>query len=139
MQASSATPLWPLAVYLGLAVVVAAGMIGISSLLGSRKRMRATDQPYESGIASVGSARVRLSVKFFRVALMFVIFDLEVVFLVAWAVAARQLGWPGYIAMLVFVGVLALTLGYLWRLGALDWGTTARMRRRRAARGSDQP
>lgn len=138
MQATSATPLWPLAIYLGLAVLVAAAMIGISSLLGGKRRMRATDQPYESGIASAGSARVRLSVKFFRVALMFVIFDLEVVFLVAWAVSARQLGWPGYVAMLVFVGVLALTLGYLWRLGALDWGTTARMRRRHAAREADR-
>jgi NADH-quinone oxidoreductase subunit A len=120
--------LWPLAVYAGLAGIVVAGMLGLSALLGGRRSLRSTSLPYESGIQSHGGARVRLGIKYFRVALFFVVFDLEVAFLVAWALAARQLGWPGYIGMLVFVGILALSLAYLWRLGALDWGTSARTR-----------
>jgi NADH-quinone oxidoreductase subunit A len=135
METATQTPLWPLAVHIGLAVVVAAGMLGLSWILGGRsKSKRATEEPFESGIVSHGSARIRLSVKYFRVALFFVIFDLEVVFLVAWAVAARELGWTGYMGMLVFVGVLALSLAYLWRLGALDWGTGAKLRRERSRR-----
>lgn len=135
METATQTPLWPLAVHIGLAVVIAVGMLGLSWILGGRSKPRsATNEPYESGIVSHGSARIRLSVKYFRVALFFVIFDLEVVFLVAWAVAARELGWSAYIGMLVFVGVLALSLGYLWRLGALDWGTNAELRRKRSRR-----
>ncbi len=139
MDTTSAAEWWPLAVYLGLAGLVVAGMLGLSALLGSRRRLHATDAPYEAGIASHGGARLRLSIKYFRVALYFVIFDLEVAFVVGWAVAARRLGWPGYAGMLVFVGVLLLTLGYLWRQGALDWGTSARLRRRREARRQEAP
>ena len=69
--------------------------------------------------------------------MFFVIFDLEVVFLVAWAVAARELGWAGYIEALVFIAVLGVALAYLWRIGALDWGTTAVMRRRRQRRSRE--
>ncbi len=139
METTSAAAWWPLAVYLGLAGLVVAGMLGLSAVLGGRRRERATDEPYESGIVSHGGARLRLSIKYFRVALYFVIFDLEVAFVVGWAVAARRLGWSGYAGMLVFVGVLLLTLGYLWRQGALDWGTSARLRRRREARQRELP
>jgi NADH-quinone oxidoreductase subunit A len=82
---------------------------------------RATNSPYESGIVSEGSARVRLSAKFYLVAMFFVVFDLEAVFIFAWAVAARKVGWAGYWEMVVFVGILVAALAYLWRLGALDW------------------
>ena len=84
--------------------------------------------PFESGVLSVGSPQIQMSVEFYLVAIFFVIFDLEVVFLIAWAVAARELGWAGYISMAIFVGVLSATLIYLWRMGALEWVSRARRR-----------
>ncbi len=122
----SAAPRWPLALYGLLVLVLVTGMIGLSALLGQRHRERATGEPYESGILSTGSARVRLSVSFYLVAMFFVIFDLEAVYLFAWAVAARELGWAGYAEVLVFVGILVAALAYLWRRGALDWGPAGR-------------
>jgi NADH-quinone oxidoreductase subunit A len=113
--------LWPFAVYVGLVGFIAAAMLVLSYLLGQRHRDRATGSPYESGIVSEGTARVRFSAKFYLVAMFFVIFDLEAVFLYAWSVAAREVGWSGYWEVLVFVGVLIATLVYLWRVGALDW------------------
>ncbi len=118
--------LWPLLLYGGAVLVLVAGMIGISYVLGERHREPATDAPYESGIVSTGTAEVRLSVSFYLVAMFFVIFDLEAAYLFAWAVAARELGWTGYAEALVFVGILAAALAYLWRLGALDWGSGRR-------------
>lgn len=118
----NAGTLWPLAAYAAAVIVLVAGMIGVSYVLGQRHRERATGEPYEGGIVSTGSARVRLSVTFYLVAMFFVIFDLEAVFLFAWAVAARESGWAGYAEVLVFVGILAAALAYLWRSGALDWG-----------------
>ena len=115
-------PLWPLAVYFGAIVMIVASMIGLSYLLGQRHRERATDEPYESGVAATGTARVRFDIKFYLVAVFFLIFDLEAAFLYAWAVAVRETGWTGYVEVLVFTGVLAAGLAYLWRLGALDWG-----------------
>ncbi len=121
----NAGSLWPLAVYALAVVVLVAGMMGVSYVLGQRHQERETGDPYEGGIISTGSARVRLSVKFYLVAMFFVVFDLEAVFLFAWAVAARELGWAGYIEALVFVGILVAALAYLWRSGALDWGERA--------------
>lgn len=117
------TPLWPLGIYCAAAVVVVTVMIGLSYFLGQRHMDRATGEPYESGIASTGSAHVRFDVKFYLVAMFFVIFDLEAVFIFAWSVALREAGWTGYVEILVFVGVLLAALVYLWRLGALEWGT----------------
>ena len=97
-------------------------MIGLSSLLGQRHSDRATGEPYESGIASTGSARIHFDIKFYLVAVFFLIFDLEAAYLYAWAVAVREVGWPGYTESLLFMGVLAAALVYLWRRGALDWG-----------------
>jgi NADH-quinone oxidoreductase subunit A len=118
--------LWPLAAYFGLVLVVVLGMLGISYVLGEKHKERATGQPYESGILTTGSARVRLSAKFYLVAMFFVIFDLEAVFLFSWAVAAVELGWAGYAEALIFIAILLAALIYLWRLGALDWGTDRR-------------
>jgi NADH-quinone oxidoreductase subunit A len=117
------TPLWPLALYAGLVLIVVVSMIGLSSVLGERHREQSTGRPYESGIAGTGSTRIRFDVKFYLVAMFFVIFDLESVFIYAWAVAIRELGWPGYMAIIAFVGMLAVVLLYLWRLGGLDWGS----------------
>ena len=99
-------------------------MLGLSYVLGQRHNEPATGEPYESGIVSEGSAHVRVSVKFYLLAMFFVIFDLEAVFIFSWAVAGRDLGWPGYWEVLIFTGLLLITLAYLWRLGALDWGTS---------------
>jgi len=113
--------LWPLAVYLVIVLALVVAMLGLSFVLGERHHERATDSPYESGILSQGSARVRLSAKFYLVAMFFVIFDLEAVFLFAWAVSVRETGWPGYAEAAVFIAVLLATLVYLSRVGALDW------------------
>jgi len=102
-------------------ILLMGGMLAVSFVLGERHREPATGAPYESGILSRGSAHLRLSAKFYLVAMLFVIFDLEAVFIILWAIAGRELGWAGYGEMLVFIGVLAAALGYLWRTGALDW------------------
>ncbi len=114
-------PLWPLLVYAGLAVVVVAGMLGLSYVLGQHHTAPARNQVYESGILATGSAHLRFDASFYLVAMFFVVFDLEAAFVFAWAIALRPAGWTGYIDMLVFIGVLVVALVYLWRLGALDW------------------
>jgi NADH-quinone oxidoreductase subunit A len=120
------TSLWPLAVYAGAVIALVTSMLVLSYVLGQRHQGRATGEPYESGIVSTGSARVRLSVEFYLVAMFFVIIDLEAVFLIAWAIAFRELGWVGYIEVVVFIGILLAALVYLWRQGALDWGAVGR-------------
>lgn len=115
------TPLWPFIVYAAAALVVAAAMIGISHVLGQRHSGRETSEPYESGVSSTGTARLRFSAHFYLIAMLFVIFDIEAVFLFAWAVAFRDVGWVGYLGALVFIAVLTIALLYEWRLGALDW------------------
>ena len=112
---------WPLAVYTILVGLLVMAMLSMSFVLGQRHHDRATGSPYESGILSEGSARVRFSAKFYLIAMFFVVFDLEAVFLFAWAVAVRETGWAGYAEVLLFITVLLATLAYLWRVGALDW------------------
>ena len=118
--------MWTLGVYFVLVVLLVAGILGVSYVLGQRHSEPATGAPYESGILSAGSARVRLSAKFYLIAMFFVIFDLEAVFLFAWAVAARSLGWPAFWEAAIFVGILLAALAYLWRVGALDWSGVRR-------------
>jgi len=117
---------WTLGVYFVLVLALVAAMLTLSYLLGQRHSEAATGAPYEGGIVSTGSARVRLSAKFYLVAMFFVIFDLETVFVLAWAVAARALGWQAYWEVVVFIAILVATLIYLWRIGALDWGEVRR-------------
>jgi len=113
--------LWPLAVYLVIVSTLVVAMLGLSFILGERHHNRATGTPYESGVLSQGSARVRLSAKFYMVAMFFVIFDLEAAFIFAWAISVREAGWTGYAEATLFIMVLLATLVYLWRVGALDW------------------
>lgn len=120
--------LWPILLYFAVVLLLVASMLALSFVLGQKHRDRATGSPYEAGIVSEGSARVRLSSKFYLVAMLFVIFDLEAVFVFAWAVASRELGWPGYIEVLVFIAVLVAAFVYLWRVGALDWAPTSQRR-----------
>ena len=121
-HSASAVYFWPLAVYFGAVVVLIASMIAVSYVLGQKHRERLTGEPYESGIVPTGSARVRFDVKFYLVAMFFVIFDLEAVFIYAWAVSIRETGWAGYLEVLIFIGILMAGLVYLWRMRALDWG-----------------
>lgn len=96
-------------------------MITASYFLGERHRERRMAEPYESGISPTGTARLRFHIQFYLVAMFFVIFDLEALFVIAWAVSIREGGWFGYIEMLIFIGILAAALVYLWKIGALDW------------------
>ncbi len=131
--------LWPLAVYAGAVLLMVGALLVVSYLLGERHKGRAMGEPYESGIVSTGSARLRVSTKFYLVALLFVLFDLEAVFVFAWAIAATEVGWSGYWGLLVFVGLLVVGLVYEWRQGALDWGKSpAAIARARAARLSSR-
>ena len=113
--------LWPLVVYVFLVVALAVAMIAISFFLGERHKERVTNEPYESGIIGVESARLRFSVKFYLIAMFFVIFDVESIFIFAWAIAFREVGWAGYVGILIFIAVLLAALVYLWRVGALNW------------------
>jgi NADH-quinone oxidoreductase subunit A len=97
-------------------------MLGLSFVLGQRHSQRATGEPYEGGIVSAGSARLRFSSQFYLIAMLFVIFDVETIFIVSWAIAFQQLGWYGYLGMLIFVILLFVVLIYEWRNGALDFG-----------------
>lgn len=113
---------WPFVAFSIIVLIIPTGMIILSHFLGQRHEEHATGSPYEAGIVSEGSAHARFSIKFYLVAMFFVVFDLEAVFIFSWAVAAREVGWAGYFEILFFVIILVLTLVYLWRLGALDWG-----------------
>lgn len=124
MESVIATPpVWPLAVYFAITLMIVGVILTLSHFLGQKRRNPATVEPFESGIVSVGTARYRVPIPFYLLAIFFVIFDLEAVFLFAWAIAFREAGWPGYIEALIFIGILAATLAYLWKLGALDWRT----------------
>lgn len=116
-----------LVLYIALVIGLCVVMLGLSWVLGERTRYsRATLDPYESGIVHVGLARYRFSAKFYLMAIFFVIFDLEAVFVYAWAVSARESGWPGYVEMVVFLSILVAALAYLWRVGALEWAPKPR-------------
>ena len=101
-------------------------MLGASWLLGGRDWGRAKHEPFESGVVGSGSTRMRLSAKFYLVAMFFVIFDLEAVFLFSWAIAVKESGWPGFIEAFIFIFVLVVSLVYLWRIGALEWAPESR-------------
>src|SRR5574342_1422624 len=120
--ATTSAALWPLAVYFAAVAILVTVMITLSYILGERHQEKQTAEPYESGIVSTGTARMRFDIKFYLIAMFFVIFDLEAVFIFAWAVSIRETGWTGYGEMLIFIGILAAALVYIWRLGALEWG-----------------
>lgn len=118
----------PFLFYTALVLAVVVIMLGLSFFLGQKIRRKYKETPFESGIISVGSAQFRISVHFYLTAILFIIFDLEVVFLFAWAVAVEQAGWPGFIEISVFIVILLVALFYLWRIGALDWRTQTQKR-----------
>jgi NADH-quinone oxidoreductase subunit A len=93
-------------------------------VLGQRHRSPATGSPYEAGIVSEGSARLRLSAHYYLIAMFFVVFDVEAVILFSWAVVARESGWSGFWEAAIFAGILLATLFYLARVGALNWSSS---------------
>lgn len=114
--------LWPILVYGAIVFSLIGAILIISFFLGQRHKERATGEAYESGILSTGSARLRFSSQFYMIAMLFVIFDVETVFIFSWAIAFRELGWYGYIGVLIFITLLIVVLIYEWRNGALDFG-----------------
>ena len=123
MPASQTVPLWPIVVYFAAVLILVIGMLGVAYFFGARPRNRPDAMPYESGMVPTGTARLRFDVLFYLNAMFFVVFDLETMFIISWAVAFRQAGWAGFVEIAIFVVVLLIALVYLWRLGALDWRT----------------
>jgi NADH-quinone oxidoreductase subunit A len=119
---SSYTELYfPLFLQVLIACTVAAGLIGVSALLGKRVRNAVKDTAYECGITPTGTARERFSVRFYLVAMLFILFDVEVVFLYPWAAAFRELKLFGFISMLIFIELILSGFYYIWKKGVLDW------------------
>ena len=104
-----------------VAMLLAAGLITVSYLLGKRVKNRVKDMPYESGIVPTGDARQRFSVKFYLVGMLFILFDIEAIFLYPWAVVYRELLMSGFVEMLIFVILILSGFFYIWKKGALDW------------------
>ena len=121
--------LWALGVFSGVALLLAGVILLLSHVAGQRHRQNATGEPYESGVAATGTAEMRFSARFYIVAMLFVVFDLEAVFLFAWAVVVREAGWTGFVGALVFVVILLVGLFYEWREGTFDFGPRPRARR----------
>jgi NADH-quinone oxidoreductase subunit A len=122
VSSENTIPLWPLLVYGGIVIGLVIAMLGLSFILGQRHEEHATNEPYEGGILSTGSARLRFSSQFYLIAMLFVIFDVETIFIFSWAIAFKELGWFGYIGVSIFVILLFVVLIYEWRNGALDFG-----------------
>ncbi len=107
--------------YVLAAIGLCSIMIGLAAFLGGKAQGRSKNTPFESGVDSVGTARLRFSAKFYLIAMFFVIFDVEALFLFAWSVSVRESGWVGFIEAATFIVLLLVGLVYLWRIGALDW------------------
>ena len=112
---------FPVLLQVVIAMAVAGGMLGISYLLGKRVRNRVKDMPYESGIVPTGDARHPFSVKFYLVAMLFIVFDIESIFLYPWAVVYRELKIFGFVEMLIFIVLILCGFFFIWKKGALDW------------------
>jgi NADH-quinone oxidoreductase subunit A len=106
---------------MGFSAAVGAGLLGLSSLLGRKVRTRRKLSPYECGMPLLDRSRKRLSVKFFLIAMIFIVFDVEIAFLYPWTLVLRSLGWPLFFEMLVFLATLGVGYAYIWKKGALDW------------------
>ena len=112
---------FPILVQALIALAIAGGMIGASALFGKRVRNRVKDTPYECGVTPTGNARQRFSVKFYLVGMIFILFDIEAVFLYPWAVVYRELRMFAFVEMLLFMVLILAGFFYIWKKGALDW------------------
>ena len=118
--------IWPVIIYGGLVVLLVGFIVAASYLIGPRHNTPGRNIPYESGIDPTGSARVRYGVRYYLVAIFFLLFDIEAAIIFAWAIALYELGWQGYIVAVLFVITLLLGLIYVWKLGGLDWSRPLR-------------
>jgi NADH-quinone oxidoreductase subunit A len=121
MPTTYAQTYFPVLVQVLIALAVAAGMIGASAIVGRKVKDRIKDSPYESGMTPVGNARERFSVKFYLVAMVFILFDIEAIFLYPWAVVYRQLRMFGFVEMVLFIVLVLCGFFYIWKKGVLDW------------------
>jgi NADH-quinone oxidoreductase subunit A len=112
---------FPLAVVIVLAVILGLTLLGLANLLGPRAPNEAKSSPFEFGSLPSGLGRDRFDVKFYLLALLFVVFDVEAIFMYPWAVSLVDLGWPSFVMMLVFGATLVVGLAYVWKKGAIDW------------------
>jgi NADH-quinone oxidoreductase subunit A len=119
----------PLLLHILAAAIVASAIVILSWILGKRRPTRAKLSPYECGIAPVGDARNRFSVKFYLVAMLFILFDVEAVFLYAWAVILRDLKMFGFWEMMVYIAIVLVGFFYVWKKGVLDWNRSSLLRR----------
>ncbi|HEX6306880.1 MAG TPA: NADH-quinone oxidoreductase subunit A [Longimicrobiales bacterium] len=111
----------PILILIGVSVANAVGMVVLSHLVSPFRPTAAKAEPYESGMTPLGDTRERFSVKFYMVAILFIVFDLETIFLLSWGVVMRSLGWEGFVAALIFIIVLTVGMIYEWKKGALEW------------------
>jgi NADH-quinone oxidoreductase subunit A len=118
----------PLLIHFLFAGALAGVIVLLSWFVGYRRPTRAKLSPYECGMIPVGDARERFSVKFYLVAMLFILFDIEAVFLYPWAVILRDLKIFGFLEMMVYIGIVLVGLFYIWKKGALDWGKPAARR-----------
>ncbi len=118
----------PLLLHFGIATAIASAIVILSWFVGQHKPNRAKLSPYECGVPPVGDARERFSVKFYMVAMLFILFDVEAVFLYPWAVVLRELKMFGFWEMIVYIGIFLVGLFYVWKKGVLDWGLGASKR-----------
>ena len=121
MPTSYPETFFPVLVQIAIAVAIATALISFSFFLGKRVKDAVKDSPYECGISPTGSARERFSVKFYLVAIVFILFDIEAVFLYPWAVVYRDLKMFGFVEMLLFIVLILSGFFYIWKKGALDW------------------
>ena len=128
MPQTYAETYWPVLLQALIAMAVATGMIGVSYILGKKIRNRVKDMPYECGITPTGSARERFSVKFYLVGMLFILFDIEAIFLYPWAVVYRELKMFAFFEMLLFIALVLAGFFYIWKKGALDWSGEPRKR-----------
>jgi len=118
-----------LVLYTGLALALVALLLFLAWFLGQRTRSRVKGEAYESGIAATGEARLTEPAPFYLVAIFFIVFDVEMIFIASWSIAFEQLGWAGYFQITFFIIVLFLGLVWLWKMGGLDWGPNPLHRR----------
>ena len=118
----------PLLIHFILAGALATAIVLLSWLIGERKPTRAKLSPYECGMTPIGDARERFSVKFYMVGMLFILFDVEAVFLYPWAIILKELKMFGFWEMLVYIGIVMVGLWYIWKKGVLDWGFGAQNR-----------
>lgn len=130
MPTTYAETWFPVLIQIVIAIAVAGAMVGLSAVLGKKVRDPVKNMPYESGMNPVGNARERFSVKFYLVAMVFIVFDIEAIFLYPWAVVYRELKLFAFFEMLLFIVLVLCGFFYIWKKGVLDWSTDEDKRQR---------